>query len=176
MPFETARRDASIFWLGEGSAVLLVDDLNAVGAGAITREARRQAFERLQVPPAAALTDATVIRVGQLVGAADIVIGSLQLDTSDATQGDTLVIRARRIALDTGRVVADVTDRGPVIDLFAIYNRIARGLVPGNTSSAPGPDAPRPPVSAFENYVKGLLAETPATAVNYLNAALRIYP
>ena len=39
-----------------------------------------QAFERLQVPPAAALTDATVIRIGQLVGAARVVVGSLQLE------------------------------------------------------------------------------------------------
>ena len=29
-----------------------------------------------------------------------------------------------------------------------------------------------PPLPAFEQYIKGLLAETPATAINYLNAAL----
>ena len=46
-----------------------------LGADAITREERQQAFERLQVPPAAALTDATVIRIGQLVGAARVVVG-----------------------------------------------------------------------------------------------------
>src|SRR5437867_12926833 len=67
MPFENVTRDSRIFWLGEASAVVLADDLNALGADAITREERRQAFERLQVPPAAALTDATVIRIGQLV-------------------------------------------------------------------------------------------------------------
>ena len=70
MPFENVKRDGRIFWLGEASAVLLADDLNAFGANAITREERLRAFERLQVPPAAALTDATVIRIGQLVGAA----------------------------------------------------------------------------------------------------------
>ena len=31
MPFENAKRDASIFWLGEASAVLLEDNLNALG-------------------------------------------------------------------------------------------------------------------------------------------------
>src|SRR5438093_13652035 len=62
MPFDNIRRDASIVWLGEASAVLLADDLNALGAAAITREERRQAFERLQVPASAMLTDATVIR------------------------------------------------------------------------------------------------------------------
>jgi Flp pilus assembly protein TadD len=33
-----------------------------------------------------------------------------------------------------------------------------------------------PPVAAFENYIKGVLAETPATAVNFLNAALSMHP
>ena len=38
MPFENVARDGRIFWLGEASAVLLTDDLNALGVGAITRE------------------------------------------------------------------------------------------------------------------------------------------
>ena len=68
MPFDNVKREGRIFWLGEASAVLLADDLNALGVDAITREERRQAFERLQVPSAATLTDATIIRIGQLVG------------------------------------------------------------------------------------------------------------
>ena len=104
--------------------MLLTDDLNALGASAITRPERQQAFERLQVPPAAALTDATVIRIGQLVGAAQVVVGSLQLED------DVLVVRARSIALDTGRVQADVTERGPLPELFATFERIARRLAP----------------------------------------------
>ena len=80
MPFENLKREARIFWLGEASAVLLADDLNALGANAITRQERRQAFERLQVPPAASLTDATVIRIGQIVGAAEAIVGSFQVD------------------------------------------------------------------------------------------------
>ena len=106
MPFENVTRESRIFWLGEASAVLLADDLNALGVDAITREERRQAFERLQVPPAATLTDATVIRIGQLVGASQVVVGTLQLE------GDQLVVRARRIALEAGRMQADVTERG----------------------------------------------------------------
>src|ERR1700721_1183455 len=75
LPFDNVKREASIFWLGEGSAVILADDLNAIGAGAITREERRSAFERLQVPATAILSDATVIRIGRLVGASEVVTG-----------------------------------------------------------------------------------------------------
>jgi tetratricopeptide (TPR) repeat protein len=169
VPFDNVKREGRIFWLGEASAVLLTDDLNAVGADAITRPERQQAFERLQVPPVAALTDATVIRIGQLVGAGRVVVGSLQMEES------LLVVRVRSIALDTGRVQVDVTERGPLPDLFAIFERIARRIAP---SSTPAVDVGRqhPPVAVFEDFIKGLLAETPATAINYLNSALKRQP
>src|SRR5439155_21588126 len=127
VPFDNVKRDARIVWIGEAAAVLLTDDLNALGVSAITRQERQQALERLQVPPAAALTDATVIRIGQLVGAATIVIGSLQLDE------DTLTIHARSIALDTGRIQTDAAERGRLADLVSIVERIARRIAPPST-------------------------------------------
>jgi Flp pilus assembly protein TadD len=170
MPFDNIKREGRIFWMGEASAVLLTDDLNALGADAITREERRQAFERLQVPPAAALTNATIIRIGQLVGAARVVVGELQLD------GDTLVVHARSIALEAGRVQVDVTEKGPVPEMFATFERVARKIAPPSGKTSEEVERLHPPVAAFENYVKGVLAETPATAINYLNAALAIHP
>ena len=166
MPFENVSREGRIFWLSEASAVLLADDLNALGGDAITRQERLQAFERLQLPPAAALTDATVIRIGQLVGAGQVVVGSLLLEN------ESMVIRARSIALDTGRVLMDITDRGPLTDLFAIVERIARRMEPTSTKSSAEIEAQQAPIAAFEDYIKGLLAETPANAINYLNRAL----
>jgi tetratricopeptide (TPR) repeat protein len=170
MPFDNVKREGRIFWIGEASAVLLADDLNALGVDAITREERSQAFERLKVPPAAALTDATIIRIGQLVGAARVVVGSLQLE------GDTLVVHARSIALEAGRVQADVTERGPVTAMFATFERVARKIAPPSSKTSEEVERIHPPVAAFENYIKGLLAETPATAVTYLKAALAIHP
>jgi tetratricopeptide (TPR) repeat protein len=170
MPFENVTHESRIIWLGEASAVLLADDLNAFGVNAITREERREAFEVLQVPPSASLTDATVIRIGQIVGASQVVMGTVQLD------GDRLVVRARGIALEAGRLQSDVTERGEMADLFGIFERIARHIMSPSAAGAGGAPPAHPPVAAFENYIKGLLAETPATAMNYLNAALRADP
>lgn len=169
MPFDNVRRDAKIVWLGEASAVLLTDDLRALGANPISRQERQQAFDRLQVPPSAALTDATVIRIGQLVGATEVILGSLQME------GDALVVRARVIALDTGRVQSDVTERGPLERLFPSFEKIARQIAPSPKSSEEIEQL-HPPLPVFENYIKGVLAETPATAVNYLETALRLQP
>lgn len=170
MPFENITHDGRIIWMGEASAVLLADDLNAFGVSAITREERRQAFDVLQVPPTASLTNATVIRIGQIVGAAQVVIGTVQLE------GDDLVVQARAIALESGRIQSDVSDRGPMADLFTIFERMARRIMSPSAAGAGGAAPPHPPVAAFENYIKGLLAETPATALTYLNAAVRADP
>ena len=168
MPLENVTRDGRIFWLGEAAAVALTEELAGLGVDAITRDERQQAFERLQVPHAAVLTDATVIRLGQLVGAAQVIVGTLDL------AGETLVIHARSIALDSGRLQKDVVERGPMPELFATIERLARSFAP--SAVPPTARRQRPPIAAFENYIKGLLAESPATAINYLNAALKQSP
>jgi tetratricopeptide (TPR) repeat protein len=116
------------------------------------------------------LTDATVLRIGQLVGADSVVLGSLQLE------GDVLIVRARSIALDAGRIQVDVSERGPLADLYAIFERIARRIAPPSNRTSAEVEGQHPPVAAFENFIKGLLAETPATAVGYLQAALKQAP
>lgn len=170
MPFENLKRDSRIFWLGEAASVLLTDDLASLGVNAIERSARQQAFDRLQVPPAAALTDATVIRIGQLVGADRVVIGTLQLE------GETLVARARSIALEAGRVQADVTERGALSDLYGAFERLAERVAPSSSRRGDAAERHQPPPAAFESYIKGILAETPETAIAYLNAALKLSP
>ena len=172
MPFENLKRETPIFWLGEASAVLLADDLGALGAVAITREERRHAFERLQVPAAAVVTDATVIRIGELVGATDVIVGSFEVEN------ETLVVRSRNIALEAGRVTHDFVERGPMPDMFATFERIARRLASSGTQGASTSDAQRqhPPITVFENYIKGILAGTPMTAIRYLDRALTELP
>lgn len=170
MPFENVTRDNRIFWLGEACAVLLADDLNALGGAAITREERREAFDRLQVPPSAGLTEATVIRIGQLVGAAQVIVGSLHMD------GETLVVQARSIGLQAGKLQADVSERGPMAEIFSTVERLARKLSPPSSRSSEEIQREHPPIAAFENFIKGLLVQTPATAIAYLNTALQIQP
>ena len=47
VPFENASGEHRVYWLSEGSAVLVADDLVALGVPAIRREDRVRAFERL---------------------------------------------------------------------------------------------------------------------------------
>ncbi len=169
MPFDTPAREPKTFWLSEASSILIVDRLNAVGSNAISREERLRAFAELQVPPAASLSQATIIRVAQLVGARDVVLGTL------AVHGDALEIHARLLRLDTGRLETEFVERGALADLFSIFARVATRLTPASATGS-SPQAVNPPLTAFEQYVKGLLAETPATQIGFLTGALKIAP
>jgi len=169
IPFENRSGAPRIYWLSEGSAVLLTDDLGSLGVPVIRREDRLRAFDRLRVPPIATLSHATVIRLGQVVGAVPLVIGSFQVD------GDDLVVRARTIRLDTGRISTEFMERGPLNDLLNIYGRLTRRIGPPNVLNT-GLVRTYPTLPAFEQYIKGLLAEAPTAQIAFLTQALKLYP
>jgi tetratricopeptide (TPR) repeat protein len=170
MPFETSAREPRTYWLGEGSAVILSDSLLALGLPVMRRDERLHSFELLRVPAVAGLSHATLIRVGQIVGASQVIVGTFAL------VGDTLTVSARPIVLDTGLAGPDISESGGLDDIFDIYDRLAVRLVPGSSLAAGQLENSHPPIAAFEQFIKGLLAEVPATRLTFLNEALRLAP
>jgi Flp pilus assembly protein TadD len=158
-------------WIGEAAAILLSEKLEELGVDALSRDERVAAFDRLQLPLSSTLTRATTIRAGELVGASDVVFGEARL-------GEKLSVRARTIRLEMGRQLPDVTDEAPVSDMFAMFDRVA--LAVARTTGRPllgqSPSVVRPPLEAFENYVKGLVAVTPAAQLRFLEVAFRQAP
>jgi tetratricopeptide (TPR) repeat protein len=167
VPFETSGRDGRTYWLGEAVSILIANDVNTRGLGAISRQMREHAYEQLRLPPHAVLSRATVIKVGELVGATEIIAGAV------AVEGDTLTIRATPIRVDLGRADSDIVEHGNLNDLMTVARTIARRVVPQNTG-APVPASP--PLHAFEQFVKGLLAERPASQAEFLESAIQIDP
>jgi tetratricopeptide (TPR) repeat protein/TolB-like protein len=170
MPFENASREARYNWLSEGVSLALTDDLVALGADALSRDDRLRAFERLRVPAVATLSEATIIRIGQIVGAEQIVVGSFTVANGMFT------IQARAIRLDTGRRFPEIVQTGALTDFFDLCAAVARRLLPDSTVSSVDLERGRPPLAAFEEFVKGSLAENPATQVVFLKEALRYAP
>jgi Flp pilus assembly protein TadD/predicted hydrocarbon binding protein/TolB-like protein len=173
MPFDNVSRDPRLSWLREGAALLLTDRLRAAGADTLTRDERLRVFERLQVPPRATLSRATVIRLGYLVGASDVVTGEIDRD------GDAIVVRARRIRLQAGILEPGLVERASPSELMPAFSRLAAQMPPASGPVvAPGvnPVEFTPAPTAFEQYVKGLQAPEPATQLALLRAALSVSP
>ena len=168
MPFDNPTREPRLHWIAEAASLLVADELNVRGVPAIRRAERLNAFEQLQLPAAASLSRATVIKVGQVVGASEVVVGSVRLD------GEDLILEAHSVRIDIGRVQPPVTERGPLEDVVVLFERLSARIA----SNAPvrGERGARPPLPAFEAYVKGLMAESAATRATFLEEAIELHP
>jgi tetratricopeptide (TPR) repeat protein len=158
-------------WLGEAAAVLLGEGLANEGVGALTREERIAAFDRLQLPMSTALTRATMIRVAELTGASDLVFGEIDL-------GDTLQVRVRSIQLRPGSERPPVEDAATLPEIFTMFDRLSRRVadVTGRLRPRGARAIAHLPLEAFELFVKGLVAATPAVEQRFLESAMRLAP
>lgn len=168
MPFDNPSREPRLHWIAEAASLLVADELNARGVAAIRRAERIRAFEQLHLPVAATLSRATIVKVGQLVSASEVIVGSVRFE------GDDLVLEANGIRIDVGRVQPPVRERGPLADVVLLFERLAAGLASG--APLRGERSPRPPLEAFEAYVKGLMAESAASRVSFLEEAIERHP
>jgi hypothetical protein len=128
IPFEN--KDPRLIWLREGAALIITDYLDAAGDNAIDRDERLRAFDRLQLPAMAVLSRASSIKVGQAVGATEVVTGRFEVI------GEELVAHARIIQLESGRILPEVEVRGAAADVFGVFGRLAQRI---NGSAAPMP-------------------------------------
>ncbi|NQW03783.1 MAG: hypothetical protein HQ485_07120, partial [Acidobacteria bacterium] len=117
--------EGAAFWLGEAAAILLADELDAQGVSALSRADRMEAFARLQLPFVSTLTRATMLRVAELVGASDLIVGEVRLGTQ-------MTVTARVIAVHAAQQHGDITESGPGTDMFGIFERVAARLGPGS--------------------------------------------
>jgi tetratricopeptide (TPR) repeat protein len=166
VPFDNVKAEPRYQWLAEASAILLTDGLRERSQGAITRTERMNAFEQLHLPVAASLSRATVIKIAQLVGAGEVIVGSFKVE------GEELSVSAQSIRVDVGRVQPAASEHGPLTDLFGVYDRLAKRLAHDAPVGA-GVRPANPPLDAFENFIKGLVAENPSTKASFLEAAIR---
>ena len=169
MPFQATSTESRTDWLGELAAVAITRELRAAGVSAIRRDDRLQAMDRLRVPDVPRLSHATVIRLGSAVGATVIVVGRVE------TAGAELVLRAQPIRVDTGFMAAEIVERGPRAELFDVAGRIGRRVIGAGAPSAAA-IAARPPLAAFELFVRGLVAGAPSTRIALLGDALQQAP
>lgn len=170
LPFDNPTHEARLAWMREGAAILLSEMLAASGDTVIDREERLQAFDRLQLPASATLSRASTIKVGQAVTAARVISGTVSM------RGDQLVARARVVRLDSGRLLPEIEASGPLTGLFDVFARLTQEIRSSPSTPAVPADTLPPAPQVFELYVKGLIAETPSTALAFLQQALKAAP
>lgn len=175
-PFENGVRTADLDWVGESFAEALTESLQFNGRTAVARDERVAALERLGLRANGPLTHATWLRLGEEVGADWLVLGRFELDSGH--------LRGRAQVLDLAglSLFPPVEDADAFEHLLDVQTRLAwkvlRQLDPHFPLSLSSFQQRRPQVSisAFESYVRGLLAPEREQQLRYFLQAARLEP
>src|SRR5262245_34802119 len=171
MPPEDRGANAENAWVAEAVADALPRALTRLGSAVVLRSDRLRAQEALEIP-AAALTRASAIRIGEALGAPRLVVGTYE------TQGSTLNLSLRVLDAERGTLSAPFLASGPVESFLSILQRLAWDLA---LSGPTRPSLPREeflagvpavPFEAFKLYAQALAGRDVPSRVKLLRQAL----
>ncbi len=174
--FENQTSERSLDWIGEGLAILVAERLTAQPQLYVFGLDERMAeYDRLAIPDTVSVSRATALKIAWDMGADFIITGGI------SGTHDDFRIDARVLDLTESTLAFDVNATGKLDDVISmaasLSSQLARGLVPG--SALPESDyAAQPPIprSAFEAYVRGVLASDPQRRTELLKDAIRLHP
>ncbi|MGH9778254.1 MAG: tetratricopeptide repeat protein [Candidatus Acidiferrales bacterium] len=176
IPFSNGAGASDLDWVGESFAESLAENLQAGGRTAVAREERLAALERLGLPAGGPLTHASVLRLGEEVGADWVVLGRYEV------AGGRIHSRAQLLDLAALSLSTPIEDQEAFERLVDVQARLAwrilRQLDPRFPLSLVSFQQQRPSVSvsAFESYVRGLLAADREQQLRYFVQAARLEP
>ena len=176
LPFENHTSQPNLDWIGEAAADILNRRMAAAGFLSISRGDRLYALDRLGLPQSFQPSRATTIRIAQNLDADSVILGSYTVT------GDRLSASAQILDVKALKLSAPIQQEADLKNLLDILNslawRIARQLDPSYSVAEQtflAADAPLQ-VNAFENYIRGTIAEAPAERVIHLKEAVRLNP
>ncbi|HVG27458.1 MAG TPA: tetratricopeptide repeat protein, partial [Acidobacteriaceae bacterium] len=176
LPFENRSGNATLNWIGNSFPDTLDKRLNSVGVLTISHDDRAFALTHLGLPPDFRPSRATTIRIAQQLDANFVIIGSF------TTTGSRINIQSQVLSVDALRLSSPVDDGADLNRLYDAENavawKVARAIDPGinvaeQTFVASSGAVPLP---AFENYIRGINASTPAEAIQRLGTAIASAP
>lgn len=176
VPFENVDRAAQLDWVSESFSEGLTARLLGHDHGLVTRDERLAALERLGLPGRAHLSRASLLRLGEEVGADWVVLGRF------AVNGETLQVGLQLLDLSRPRLGGWVEHRGSFAGLLEAQGSLAwevlRQIDPALSLSREEFQRRHPElrVSAFESYVRGLLAMSEEQRRQYFLQANRVQP
>ncbi|MBM3727556.1 MAG: tetratricopeptide repeat protein [Acidobacteria bacterium] len=169
LPLANRTSAASLDWIGESAAEALREALAQEGLLAIDREDRIEAFRRLSLRQTALLTQASVIKAGEMLDADVVVHGGFELTPGPAGAASKGSIRLSAAVLDLKRMRRgrEFEAAGPIEDLAGLQRQlawqalgtVAKNKLPSEAAfRAKWPDVR---LDAMESYIRGLSAVSP---------------
>ncbi len=195
LPLFNLTQTANLDWIGESVAETVRSAASSSSLVVLDREDRDEAYRRLGLRPGARLTLASIMKLGQTLGADQIFYGSYELtppapeltvagqpaDTKNKSRG-TLKLSARLLDLAELHEGSEFSEVGPLEDLANMQRQLSwRTLHRLDPALAGDEDEfrkehPRIRVDAIESYIRGLLARTAPERERLFAQAVQLDP
>jgi len=184
------RNPASMDWIGESVAETLRAAFSARGVLTLERDRVTEAYRRLQLRERTELTEASILKLGEVLDAEQVVHGTFSFVPAAAgspgipaaASKGSLKIQARVSDRRHLRQSAVFEETGALEDLATLESHLAwRALTMVAPARAPAESEFRSlrtqvPLDALENYIRGLLAPASEQKEKYFAQAARLDP
>jgi tetratricopeptide (TPR) repeat protein len=175
LPFSNESKTQQIYWLGEGFAESLSEEMLLKNAYILQRPERKAAFDALRLPYVGHVSRATMLKIGQNLGADYVVFGSYNLEQKN------LKVEARVIRTSSSKLSTPIQAAGSLDQLYHVQTALKKGLktyFSGEKLEASENklEVSSVPLHAYELYIKGLLEASEAEKVKFFQRAIESHP
>ncbi len=172
IPFKNLNEEPALDWLRMGIAETMISDLKKSGKVRVVERDQidRALSEVLLQQKDGTSEDATAVKVGKLVGAKTIVVGSFQ------KAGGDLRINARFVSVETGIVLDTAKTTGPSTKIFALQDQVVDKLLGTAPATRPKRKDTQKSFDAYRLYASALTVASDADKIGYLKKALALDP
>ena len=176
LPFDNRTGQPSLEWIREAAAEILSSRFASAGFQPTSRADRMYALDHLGLPQGFQPSRASSLKLAQTLDADSIVVGSF------TTDGSGIVAEATLVDVPDLRMLPEVSARGEMKDLIAVFSDLAWKLtkqldpkfsVAEATFAAAGNGVP---VAAFEQYIRGITEPDQAERLRHLQNAVKLSP
>lgn len=171
MPFKNLNDDPGLDWLRSGIAETMITDLRkSASIDIVEREQLDKALGEVMLQNAKATDEATAVKVGKLVGAKTVVLGSFQQAEKE------IRINARFVNVETGAVIDTAKATGPSSKIFALQDEVVDKLLGKAPAGRPKRSGSDKTLQAYRLYAMALTVASDADRVGYLKKSLDVDP
>jgi TolB-like protein len=152
LPFNNESKTQHVYWLGEGFAESLTEEMLFKNVYVIQRPERRAAYDTLKLPYVGHLSRATMLKIGSNLGVDYIVFGEYSLDQNN------LKVEAQVIQTSNSRLSTPISATATLDQLYVVQDRLKSGLkqyfAKQKLELTEGkPQGPSVPLHAYEQYI-----------------------
>jgi tetratricopeptide (TPR) repeat protein len=175
-PFENVGASARLDWIGEGLEELAIQQLSAAGQQVYSHAGRLSEMDRYGLPSSGKLSRSTMLHIGQEMDVDYIVFGNY---TSD---GKTITINARLLRINPVGLLPVIEQSDALTSLMELQTKLTWRLLGTCNHGYPLSFSEFSrlqqslSLAAFEQYIRGLLANEDEMKLRALKEAARLEP